>query len=175
MGWIGSRVYPLNGVEGTVSDKEPSPKKIKVVDRRWFDESGELRVRRPAPASKDAGDTPAGGGERNEAGPARAGGEKTPEPRGEAVGAAPQEDAPARVRRPSGAEFSVIVDVLAQQAAVFLTGAQGVEKNLAQARLFIDLLDILQQKTTDRLAPEEARYLRDVLAQLQLAYVESGP
>ncbi|NOZ95194.1 MAG: DUF1844 domain-containing protein [Acidobacteria bacterium] len=79
------------------------------------------------------------------------------------------------MRRPSGAEFPLIVDLLAQQAAVLLTGAQGIEKNRSQARLFIDLLDILQEKTEGRLAPEEAAYLRDVLAQLQLAFVESGP
>ncbi len=160
-----------------VSDKPASPKKIKVVDRRWFNESGELRTPRAAPApEEEKGDPQA---------PAVASDGKAPEApqspregsaasRTDAPAAGRQDGGPPRVRRPSGAEFSVIVDVLAQQAAVLLTGAQGIERNPAQARLFIDLLDLLQEKTEGRLAPEEARYLRDVLAQLQLAYVESG-
>jgi len=159
-----------------VSDEPTSSKKIKVVDRRWFNESGELRAPRP-PA------TGAGGGETKEERPeetARPAGSSGSEarPRGatpQTPGAGPQEGGPGKVRRPSGAEFPLIVDLLAQQAAVLLTGAQGIEKNRSQARLFIDLLDILQEKTEGRLAPEEAAYLRDVLAQLQLAFVESGP
>jgi len=157
-----------------VSGEKTSGKKMKVVDRRWFNEDGELREplrSRAGRAKENHRPAPAGGG--TAAGSPPSGAAAPPRKAPEA--GAPGPEAPTRVRRPSGAEFNVVVDLLAQQAAVFLTGAQGIEKNPAQARLFIDLLDILQDKTAGRLAPEEAAYLRDVLASLQLAFVESGP
>ena len=152
-------------------------KKMKVVDRRWFNEDGELRKTRPEKDRKapEAGErTPPSGGQQDTAAVPPAAGEGATPPAQEPPAGGRDQQPPTRVRRPSGAEFSVIVDLLAQQAAVFLTGAQGIEKNAAQARFFIDLLDILQEKTSGRLAPEEAAYLRDILAKLQLAFVESG-
>ena len=163
-------------MEAVVNDGKASSKKIKVVDRRWFNEEGELRTPVPRRGTDDsAGRTE---GSRSTAashpdGERPSGGAKAETPHADAPEA--RNGAPARVQRPSGADFNLIVDVLAQQAVVSLTGAQGIEKNQAQARLFIDLLDILQEKTDGRLAPEEAAYLRDVLTRLRLAYVESGP
>ena len=159
-----------------MNDGKASSKKIKVVDRRWFNEAGELRT--PAPR-RETGSSP---GQQGGSSPAAASHPDGERPSGGARAEAPhasgpetRNGAPARVQRPSGADFNLIVEVLAQQAIASLTGAQGIEKNQAQARLFIDLLDILQEKTDGRLAPEEAGYLRDVLTRLRLAYVESGP
>jgi len=159
-----------------VSDEPTSSKKIKVVDRRWFNESGDLRTPRPPAATVKAGEMKEDRREQT-ARPAEAAGgtPSTPRTMPRTPSTGPQDGGPGKVRRPSGAEFPLIVDLLAQQAAVLLTGAQGIEKNRTQARLFIDLLDILQEKTEGRLSSEEAAYLRDVLAQLQLAFVESGP
>lgn len=171
---VDESVWNADEAEVSVSDEPTSSKKIKVVDRRWFDESGELRKQPPPAPKREAGEaveetaapSSPGVGPKTASGP-----EQT---RAQERSSGPEGGAEGRVRRPSGAEFSLIVDLLAQQAVVLLTGAQGIEKNRQQARLFIDLLDILQEKTEGRLSPEEVTHLRDVLAQLQLAFVESG-
>lgn len=49
------------------------------------------------------------------------------------------------------------------------------EKRPDLARQAIDLLAILQEKTRGNLTPEEDRLLADVLFDLRLRFVESGP
>jgi Domain of unknown function (DUF1844). len=68
----------------------------------------------------------------------------------------------------------MLVEFLAQQAAVFLSGAQGVPKNPAQAKVFIDLLDVLQEKTKNNLTDTESRELANVLFQLHTLYVQTS-
>ncbi|MGH8099849.1 MAG: DUF1844 domain-containing protein [Chthoniobacterales bacterium] len=81
---------------------------------------------------------------------------------------------------PSG-EFSQrfveFVMMHAQNAALFLgqipnpkTG-EG-EVNLELAKMFIDQLDMIQEKTRGNLTKEEATVLRNALSNLQMAYVE---
>lgn len=73
--------------------------------------------------------------------------------------------------------FIEFVVMHAQNAALFLgqipnpkTG-QG-EVNLDLARMFIDQLAMIQEKTRGNLTSEEATVLRNALSNLQLAYVE---
>ena len=73
--------------------------------------------------------------------------------------------------------FVEFVMMHAQNAALFLgqipnpkTG-QG-EVNLELAKMFIDQLDMIQEKTRGNLTNEEATVLRNALSNLQMAYVE---
>ncbi len=47
-----------------------------------------------------------------------------------------------------------------------------IERDLEQAQLSIDLLDMLLAKSKGNLAPEEDRVLHDVLKELKLNYVD---
>ena len=48
------------------------------------------------------------------------------------------------------------------------------EKNLAAARLFIDMLDMLERKTSGNLTDDETKLLRTALTDLRLMYVEES-
>src|SRR6516225_10870721 len=78
--------------------------------------------------------------------------------------------------------FIEFVMMHAQNAALFLgqipnpkTGE--AEINLDLARMFIDQLEMIQEKTRWNLTNEEATVLRNALSNLQMAYVEvaQGP
>ena len=73
--------------------------------------------------------------------------------------------------------FIEFVMMQAQNAALFLgqipnpkTG-QG-EVNLELAKMFIDQLAMIQEKTNGNLTEEEAKVLRNAISNLQMAYVE---
>ena len=75
--------------------------------------------------------------------------------------------------------FIEFVVMQAQNAALFLgqipnpkTGEP--EVNLDLARMFIDQLEMIQEKTRGNLTNEEAAVLRNALSNLQMAYVESA-
>ncbi len=157
-----------------MADQEGGERKIKVVDRRWFDESGELRQDRPQqpasgprePAPSDPEDTTSGSA------PSET---RVDLPR-EAVEATPAEaPEPPRaggVSWPASVNFLQMVDFLAQQALLLISGAQGIPPSPEQARIFIDFLGILEEKTRGNVTPEEARVLGEILAQIRLLYVQ---
>src|SRR6476619_6535864 len=73
--------------------------------------------------------------------------------------------------------FIEFIMMQAQQVALFLgqipnpqTG-QG-EVNLPLAKMFIDQLEMIQEKTRGNLSKEEEAVLRNALSNLQMAYVE---
>jgi len=75
--------------------------------------------------------------------------------------------------------FIEFVMMQAQNAALFLgqipnpqTGQ--AEVNLEVARMFIDQLAMIQEKTRGNLSSEEAAVLRNALASLQMAFVEAS-
>jgi len=75
--------------------------------------------------------------------------------------------------------FIEFVVMHAQSAALFLgqipnprTGEP--EVNLDLARMFIDQLAMIQEKTRGNLTSEEAKVLSNALSNLQMAYVEVG-
>src|SRR6266481_2535058 len=75
--------------------------------------------------------------------------------------------------------FIEFVVMHAQNAALFLgqipnprTGE--AEVNLDLARIFIDQLAMIQEKTRGNLTSEEAKVLSNALSNLQMAYVEVG-
>lgn len=157
---------------------------MKVTDRRMFTDDGELReeyrfleqqkagptAEQPASASGQdgppgAGETPAAG-----AGPAAS---ATPSP-GPSAAEAPR-------MPPGGAQapgFMDLVAVLAEPIAFLLGDAQLPDgqsaQDLPRARLHIDLLAVLQEKTRGNVSEQETAVLEDLLAQLRMRYVEKS-
>jgi hypothetical protein len=134
--------------EEQVAD-EKNDDKVRVVDRRWFSADGELKD--PAPPEPTAPPPP------SPPAPAPTDSQGTPD----------SPDQP-----PSKVGFLDLVDFLAQQAVALLSGqVQGRGRDPGTARFFIDLLGVVQEKTAGQLAPEENRYLEDILYQLRSLFV----
>lgn len=79
--------------------------------------------------------------------------------------------------RSGPAGFLDIVNLIAMQAAISLGGYQGpggerIPPNLATAKHHIDLLDVLDQKTTGHLTEDEKKVLDRLLYELRLQYVQ---
>ncbi len=82
------------------------------------------------------------------------------------------EDAP-----PAEANFLSILNILAMQAMVGLggfagPGGQQIPPNPELAKHFVDLLEVLDQKTKGNLTPDEKKVLDTTLYNLRMAYVE---
>ena len=76
-------------------------------------------------------------------------------------------------------DFGTFVLSLGSSALVHLGEIQHPEtaeakENLALARQTIDLLAMLEEKTKGNLSAEEERFLRDLLADLRLKFVEKS-
>lgn len=153
---------------------EPKDKELKVTDNRMFDEYGELKEEYRNIESEEAEQEP----------PA-----EPPTP------AAPESAPPAESERPpvskaaerppiketgysassAGVQFLDLVAVVAEPIALFLGDAtlpdgSSVE-DLERARLYIDLLGVLREKTKENLEPQEAAVLDDLIYRLRLRYV----
>ncbi len=160
---------------------------MKVTDRRMFTDDGELReeyrfleqqkagtaapaAEQPPPVAEpdsaaSAGEAPAGGAER------AASAAPPPGP-----GAAEAPHMP-----PHGAQspgFMDLVAVLAEPIAFLLGDAQLPDgqsaQDLPRARLHIDLLAVLQEKTRGNVSEQETAVLEDLVAQLRMRYVEKS-
>jgi hypothetical protein len=126
--------------------------KVRVVDRRWFDEHGELKDPKPPESVIPPPPPPTA--------------PPVPEP------TEPQGAVPDTGQLPPKAGFLDLVDFLAQQAVALLSGqVPGRGRDPSTARFFIDLLGVVQEKTAGQLAPEENRYLEDILYQLRSLFV----
>ena len=73
--------------------------------------------------------------------------------------------------------FIELVMMQAQQTAMFLgqlpgPDGQKLEPNLPYARMFIDQIEMLQEKTRGNLSQEETQVLNSVLSDLRLAFVQ---
>ncbi|HNX51139.1 MAG TPA: DUF1844 domain-containing protein [Thermoanaerobaculaceae bacterium] len=130
------------------------PRQVKVIDRRRFTSAGEARTDidfpEPSPSPVEAVPAPSA----------------DPEP------AAPEIGAPAAAV-PSQILLDT-VDFLAQVAVAFLSGqVPGVPRDAEAARLYIDLLAQVQERTRTSASLQEAKVLDDVLYQLRLQLVAS--
>jgi hypothetical protein len=153
------------------------PRKVKVIDRRWFTAEGELRepasggaeaapvAARPPAATPHAA---APEGPLEPAPPARQRQASPPPSQPPAAQETPEEGG----ALPTGPGLADIVDLLAQQAMAFMSGqVPGRGRDPATARYFIDLLGVLKEKTAGRLTLEETNFLDDVLYQLRSLFV----
>ncbi len=146
---------------------------FRVIDRRLFTESGELRPEAQEQAQKEK-EAPKAGAGKTVAGSAA--GSAAPVPAGKAPepAAAPPAEKPAPLRSPY---FDLLVRSLANQAAMLLTGIQDPATgqtmvDIEGAREVIDMLDALREKTRGNLAPEEDQMLADMLGSLKFSYLE---
>jgi hypothetical protein len=150
--------------EDRVSESDTGSRKIKVVDRRRFDDSGEPRPDRPPPEKTER---PAAS-----AGPAATLEHPSPKPSPpkETVAQGPE----AASSPPTQPLFLDLVAGLAQQAEMLLTGAQGMPAAPAEAQQVIDVLTMLERKTRGNLSAEEQQILSNVIFQLRTMYLQHG-
>lgn len=149
-------------------------KEMKVTDKRMFTPEGELREEYRFLEGKT---TPAEGGS---AAPEPPQPEPPPQP---AASPAEEGTGSARLELPSmppgmGPTFYDLVALLAEQAALYLGDLAlpdgETAENLEMARLHVDLLDVLRQKTSGNLSVQEASYLEDLLYRLRVRYVQKS-
>ena len=156
-----------------------SDKKIKVTDKRLFTADGELKSEyrhledSKAPAEPESEETPAV--ESPEAPVTADAAPETP-PVGKEVQASRDAAAPATGHESPKPTFFDLVGVVAQPIALYLGDARMPDgeslENLELARLYIDLLEVLYQKTSGNLSSDEEGFINDLLYQLKLRYVE---
>ena len=163
-------------------------KEIKITDKRMFTPDGNLRDEyrfledAPSPAASAPAPPP-------EAAPAPTGAPPASSP--SAASAPPTRDADAlpwdadepsaRLELPGtppglGPAFYDLASVLAEPIPIYLgdvdlPDGQSAE-NLEMARLYIDLLDVLRQKTVGNLTAQESAFLEDLLYRLRVRYVQ---
>lgn len=158
-------------MEDRLSEPVEGSSKIKVVDRRRFDESGDLRPDMPKPEPK-AKPVP-------EESPAAA----TPPPEAPApdppADRPPSPEAPAGQSEPQSASqssplFLDLIAGLAQQAEMLMNGAEGLPAQPAEAQRVIEYLAMLEDKTTGNLSGEEKQILTNVIFQLRSMFVQQN-
>jgi hypothetical protein len=75
-----------------------------------------------------------------------------------------------------GPSFLDLLAMLAEPVSIYLGDIElpdgGTAENLEMARLHIDLLDILRQKTRGNLTAQESGFLEDLLYRLRMRYVQ---
>jgi hypothetical protein len=146
---------------------------FKVVDRRLFSESGELRkdvaeqTDREQTAAAEAAAKAAKASQA--AAPAAS---KT-----DASSAAPGAGAQNGGEKKSSHSFQMLVDFIARNAAMLLGGYTDPRTNqplldLDGAREVIDMLDALRDSTRGNLAAEDERLLLEVIGSLKLSFME---
>lgn len=156
---------------------DPKPEEtFKVVDRRLFTETGELRKdaveqqRREEEAAQNAAKTVGSGrsagmnaqGQIASKAPAATGARNAQEPAPEIT--------PSR-------GFQMLVDFLTRNAAAMLGGVADPRTgqaflDLEGAREMIDMLDALREKTTGNLAQQDEDLLIEVIGSLKLTFME---
>lgn len=160
------------GVSIRVSSQE---KQIKVTDKRMFTPEGELREEYRFLAEKSTAEPAA------EPAPAPA---AAPPPTAASEPAFPpdlEDEAAPPLELPGtpegyGPSFYDLVQMMAEPIPLYLgdmdlPNGQVVE-NLEMARLHIDLLDVLRQKTAGNLTAQEAAFLEDLLYRARVRYVQ---
>ena len=153
---------------------------MKVTDKRMFTDDGELREEYRFLEQQKAGAA-------SERSPSTAGQDDAPpatEPRAggaERAATAPPSAAEAPRMPPRGGQspgFMDLVAVLAEPIAFLLGDAQLPDgqsaQDLPRARLHIDLLAVLQEKTRGNVSEQETALLEDLLAQFRMRYVEKN-
>lgn len=169
-----------------------SDKGIKVTDKRMFTPDGQLREEyrdldqagtddaTADPSTSTAAPEPAASPPPG--GRATTGSESQEEGRAMAAATGTETEPSARVEIPPTGQdlgrptFFDLVGVLAQPVAIYLGDARLPDgesaENLELARLHIDLLEVLRNKTAGSLTAQELTFLDDLLYQLRLRYVQ---
>lgn len=142
-----------------MDESKTPPERIKVVDRRRFNDEGELRAEKTEPQTTEpATESPA----------------RTEKPAVEPDGV-PKSDSipPPMSNQAQPPLFIELVAMLAHQAELLLTGAEDLRAQPAEAKRFIDYLGVLEEKTRGNLSSDEAQALSNILYQLRAVFVQS--
>jgi hypothetical protein len=142
-------------------DKKERDDSIKVNDRRLFDSDGSLREDLPEESPEE------------QVAPAEP--EKAVENQTEETGGFERKP----LEEPEGVDFTMLLTAMAQPAYIYLgevphPGTGQPEVNLEQARMQIDLLDMLRIKSRGNLTAEEEGLLDRILYQLRMLYVNKS-
>ncbi len=156
-------------------------KDLKVTDKRMFTADGELReeYRHLDSETEAVPEASAGEAMREPEEPAAAAAPATgaeEPPAGDAEAEPPRLEIPGSPQGLGAPTFVDLVTLLAEPIALYLGDVELPDgrsaENLDMARLHIDLLDILRQKTAGNLEVAEARLLEDLLYRFRLRYVQ---
>ena len=166
---------------------------LKVTDKRMFTPDGELKDEfqhlekdsAEEPVAREAVDIEEPSAEPEEPSTdqeAQAADQETAPPSAEAPSASQPEPGRGRVEIPleetgrGELGFFDLVGLVAQPVAIYLGDAKLPDgesaENLDMARLHIDLLEVLKEKTVGNLTAQEQTLLEDLLYQLRLRYVQ---
>ena len=146
-----------------------SEKEIKVTDKRMFTADGELREEYQQAEEDQEPERGAPGKEPVE--------EPQPGP------APPAESTPGFEPTETSAgkgepTFFDLVSVIAEPISLYLGDSTladgGSMENLEIARLYIDLLEVLRQKSVGNLDPEEQKFLDELLYRIRMRYVQKS-
>ena len=145
-------------------------KKIKVTDKRLFTADGELRSEYRDLEEEVTGDSMAPENHVGKEPETPTVGEQSDSPDDASPSSASQEHGPPT--------FFDLVGVVAQPIALYLGDAKmpngETMENLELARLYIDLLEVLAEKSEGNLTADEKGFLTDLLYQLRLRYVQKS-
>jgi hypothetical protein len=155
-------------------------KEIKVTDKRMFTPEGELKeeYRFLGEKSTSAAQAEPAPEPRMEREPApremhREPPRRAPEPHPEPAAGLDFPEEPPELGGPS---FYDLVAMMAEPVPIYLGDARlpdgQAATNLEMARLHIDLLEILRQKTAGNLTAQERAFLEDLLYRLRVRYVQ---
>jgi hypothetical protein len=150
-------------------------KEIKVTDKRMFTPEGELREEYRFLNEKSTAEAPS-----------PAAGTTAPPPSPAQTAAPPPPAPPAPEVMPSlelpgeppgfGPSFYDLVAMLAEPVPIYLGDMDlpdgGSAENVEMARLHIDLLEVVRQKTVGNLSAQENAFLEDLLYRLRVRYVQ---
>lgn len=172
---------------------DESPSRVKVTDKRMFRPDGELREEysfldqktKPAPEGGQASD---GQGARETKAETKT--ERKAERESPVVGASATAATPGRAdtgaprevpgydASPEKVSFLNLLSVLAEPVAIYLGDVQLPDgrsaENLEMARLHIDLMDVLREKTRGNRTADETAILDDLLYRLRMRYVQKS-
>jgi len=153
---------------------------FKVVDRRLFSESGELRkdVAEQTEREQNAADAVAAKAKAAQATAAASAKTDNSAVAGPSTGSTPATPANAAADgKPANRSFQMLVDFIARNAAMLLGGYTDPRTgqpllDLDGAREVIDMLDALRETTRGNLGAEDDKLLLDVIGSLKLSYME---
>jgi hypothetical protein len=158
---------------------EKKDKEIKVTDKRMFTPDGKLReeyrfldeksTAEPEPAAP-AVPPPAAEARRPEPTP-----QWEPQRPADPI---PQMELPPMPEELEAPSFFDLVAMLAEPVPIYLGDARLPDgqsaENLDTARFYIDLMDVLRQKTAGNLTAQESAFLEDLLYRLRVRYVQKS-
>ena len=151
-------------------EEESTEQDVKIIDRRLFTLDGQLRQELPEEDEQE---------KKEEAPTATPRPAEEPTPRADTAPGAPGEFEHRPVEEPQGVDFTMLLNAMAQPALLFLgeiapPGTGEPQIDLEQARIQIDMLELLSVKCRGNLTADEEGLLDRILYQLRMLFVSKS-